>query len=254
MALLCILLLEAETSHSLYLMRLSGISTKEQNTMLPSFLTRIPIKVVSSEWAPGQLGLWRKAARICHRRIICIFAPWWEGSAQKWCKNRAVTRLKKKTTNKQKKRDSVSLRYPCCEMSQPCNLVTWITANRKHLTEENPSPHVPPQPRLQWMAPLFPLSGSIKSCPHKQTSLWKQQKHKKEWKMEMRCPPSGPADDAPFQHFPNSQYSVWAGRYFDLAFCLGAAAAGGFRAGSAGAEGLTELYTLKHLHVNKKGC
>lgn len=71
--------------------------------------------------------------------------------------------------------------------------------------------------------------------------------------MEMSCPPSGPTDDAPFQHFPNSQYDVWAGSYFDLAFCLGAATGGGFRAGSVGAEGLTELYKLEHLQGNKKG-
>lgn len=43
-------------------------------------------------------GLRRKAAIIHHRRIINIFAPWWEGSAQKFGKNRAVTRLEKNKT------------------------------------------------------------------------------------------------------------------------------------------------------------
>lgn len=101
------------------------------------------------------------------------------------------------------------------------------------------------------MAALFQLSGSIKSCSHKQTSRRRNGNE---------LPLQRPRRGCTIPTFSKSQilgaFNLRPTSYLDLAFCLGAGAAAGagFEAGSGAGEGLTESYRLLHLQQNTTQC
>lgn len=173
-----------------------------------------------------------------HRCIINNSAAWWEHSAQKLCKNRPVIKLEKKVV------------FYAVLAPRRVPVWTWL-----HETLPTESISVNKIPLLTLLHSL--CSSEWRLCFSCRDRLSRAPIN------EHHCGKNG--NELPFQRphwrctvptFSKFQipgdFSVRAGSYFDLAFCLTEVAGAGFGAGSGAWEGLTELYKLKHLQRNRK--